>query len=200
MMTSAATCEGEHDQSLVTAASQGNRSAFAALVVRHQRRAFSLAQSRLRSADEAKDVCQEAFLRAYSNLSSFRGGAEFFTWIHRIITNLCIDQQRRRRVRLEVELDEGRASDDDSVSPGHAPQRLAPSPAEALARKELRHHLVGALAQLSAPHREVLTLREIDGLSYEEIADTMCCPVGTVMSRLFHARRHMQRLLRPVAC
>lgn len=160
----------------------------------HQRRAYAVALGVLHDPDDARDVCQEAFLKAHRNLGSFEGDAQFFTWLYRIVMNLCIDQLRKRRGE-KVEFDEAIASDDPNDDAGIAPRRLGFDPGRALDDKELREQIREALAQLPSVHRAVLVMREIEGLSYQEMADRVGCSIGTIMSRLFHARRKMQKML-----
>lgn len=182
------------ERKLVEAARRGDAEAFEALVKKHQRKAYAVALGMVHDADEARDICQDAFLKAHKNLAGFEGDAQFFTWLYRIIANLCIDHLRKRRGE-RMEFDETIATDDASDDSGIAPRRLGFDPGRALADKELRQHLRAALAKLTAPHRAVLIMREVEGLSYKEMADVMNCSIGTIMSRLFHARKKMQALL-----
>ncbi len=183
----------DDDRTLVLAAQQGDPAAFRALVVKHQRRAYKVALGVLRNAEDAQEICQEAFLRVYRNFASFDGRARFTTWLHRIVINLAIDQVRRRRA-VCLDVDVAQALDTGAFA-SSLPVDI--DPARRLANRELRTRLHAALAQLSAAHRTVLVLREIEDLSYREIADTTGISIGTVMSRLFHARRRMQSLLGP---
>ena len=156
----------------------------------------------MRDPDQAYDVSQEAFLKVYRHLGSFQGTSSFYTWVYRITVNLCIDLRRKanRGSGMHAEFDE-RIVHEEVGSPADqlSPQRLGFDPARALSNSELRQKIVGALGKLSEQHRAVLLLREVDGLSYKEIADVLECPEGTVMSRLFHARKQMQDLLREFA-
>ncbi|MBL9043991.1 MAG: sigma-70 family RNA polymerase sigma factor [Myxococcales bacterium] len=175
---------------------QGDQRAFRTLVERYQRKVFSLAFGLLKDPDEARDISQEAFLKAHRHIGSFQGTASFYTWLYRITVNLCIDRKRKVGRGSEVELDE-RLSHRQVGSPADvlSAQKLSFNPQRVAQSSELRHRILEALAQLSEQHRAVLVLREVEGLSYKEIADSMDCPEGTVMSRLFHARRQMQQLL-----
>ncbi|HZS42383.1 MAG TPA: sigma-70 family RNA polymerase sigma factor [Polyangia bacterium] len=177
---------------LVDAARRGDHAAYRTLVERHQRKAFAVAFGILRDADAARDACQDAFLKAHQSLASFEGTSQFYTWLYRVVVNLCLDQLRRRKLEC-VELDERRAiaGDVELIAP-----RLSSDPDATLAAKELRLRLEHVFARLSPAHRAVLTLREVNQLSYKEIADAVGCSIGTVMSRLFHARRNAQALLR----
>jgi RNA polymerase sigma-70 factor, ECF subfamily len=172
------------DEDLVAAARRGDEDAFGELVRRHQRRVVAVAIGILRSPDDARDIVQEAFLRAHRALRDFDGEARFSTWLHRIVINLCIDYARQRRP--------------DTVGPEHLAG--APSterdPHEAATDRELRARIHAALEQLTPAHRAVVLLREVEGFSYAEIARALGCAQGTVMSRLFHARRRLQVLLR----
>jgi RNA polymerase sigma-70 factor (ECF subfamily) len=175
--------EPADDYAAVRAAQRGDTAAFAWLVRRHQRRAIAVAIGLLHDREDARDACQEAFLRAYRALHTFDGQAQFNTWLHRILVNLCIDRLRRPHhgvVALD-DVDDFLASDDD--------------PARHAEDAELGGRIGAALDQLSDVHRTTLVLRELQGFSYQEIADAMHCSLGTVMSRLFHARRRMQALL-----
>jgi len=178
---------------LVRAAQRGDQRAFRTLVERHQRKAFAVAFGILRDSDAARDACQDAFLKVHQSLPSFEGTSQFYTWLYRIVVNLCLDQLRRRRFE-RVELDQGRANDD--TLDGNLPHHLGSDPHASLAAKELRERLEQAFDRLSPAHRTVITLREVNELSYKEIAGVMRCSIGTVMSRLFHARRYVQAMLR----
>jgi RNA polymerase sigma-70 factor (ECF subfamily) len=182
------------ERKLVEAARRGDADAFQQLVRKHQRKAYAVALGMVHDPDEARDVCQDAFLKAHKNLAGFEGDAQFFTWLYRIIANLCIDHLRKRRGE-RMEFDETIATADAADDSGIAPRRLGFDPGRALADKELRHHIHAALDQLTPSHRAVLVMREVEGLSYKEMADVMKCSIGTIMSRLFHARKKMQALL-----
>jgi RNA polymerase sigma-70 factor (ECF subfamily) len=179
------------DDKLIASAQRGNDAAFCELVRRHQKKALAVALGIVRDADDARDLCQEAFLRAHRGLADFDGQAQFSTWLYRIVVNQCIDHLRRRRPD-RVELDESMAAGDLSELP---PPSKRFDPARALERRELGQRIADALDRLSPAHRTVLVLREVQGLSYKEIADAMGCSIGTVMSRLFHARKKAQQLL-----
>jgi RNA polymerase sigma-70 factor, ECF subfamily len=182
------------ERKLVDAARRGDADAFKQLVLKHQRKAYAVALGMVHDADEARDICQDAFLKAHKNLAGFEGDAQFFTWLYRIVANLCIDHLRKRRGE-RMEFDETIAGEDANDDSGIAPRRLGFDPGRALADKELRQHLHAALEKLSPAHRSVLVMREVEGLSYKEMADMMNCSIGTIMSRLFHARKKMQTLL-----
>ena len=182
----------QDDRYLVERAQQGEREAFATLVRRHQDRAFNLAYQMVRNREDALDVAQEAFARAYTSLSAFKGDATFGTWLHRIVVNLAIDTLRRRRRGGEAPYDDSRGLPEEPE--GDPP--ASDDPATALAAKQTRALLAHGIGQLPPAQRAVLILREIEGLSYEEIARAVGCNLGTVMSRLFYARRKLQQALK----
>jgi RNA polymerase sigma-70 factor (ECF subfamily) len=182
------------ERKLVDAARRGDAKAFRTLVERYQRKAYAVALGIVHDPDEARDVVQEAFIKVHRNLATFEGDAHFFTWMYRIVMNQCIDQLRKRRGE-RIEFDEAQSTDDAGDDTGIAPRRLGFDPARALADKELRERMHAALDQLSPAHRTVLVLREVEGMSYQEMAEVMEVSIGTIMSRLFHARKKMQALL-----
>jgi RNA polymerase sigma-70 factor (ECF subfamily) len=181
------------ERELVERARRGDSTAFSELVRRYQRKAYSVALGMLRDADDARDVSQDAFLKVHRSLSTFEGDAQFFTWLYRIVMNLCIDHLRKRRgQRIEFDETVGQEGGDPT---GISPHRIGFDPQEALKNKELRRSLMEALQKLTPAHRAILIMREVDGLSYQEMADILGCSIGTVMSRLFHARKKMQGML-----
>lgn len=184
----------EEERQLVEASLDGDNKAFGRLVERYQRRVYALAFGILRNRDDAWDVAQEAFVKAYKNLGTFEGNSAFYTWLYRITYNLCLDTVRSKSRRDTVQLDEKKAHEDALADQDS--QRVE-HPVEALDRRELAEVLQKAMTQLSEKHRAIIVLREIEGLSYEEMADVLKISKGTVMSRLFHARRNLQLLLKP---
>jgi len=183
------------DKQLVVRAQAGDRHAFEALVRKYQRKVFRLAFGMLKSEEDALDVAQDAFVRAHQNLERFKGDASFYTWIYRITSNLCIDRLRKRRGE-QVEYDDGVQRDDHTASElGLRRSPAQSNPAKTALRSELGSKIKDALAELPDKHRQILLLRELEGLSYEELAETLELKKGTVMSRLFHARKKMQSLL-----
>jgi len=181
------------DRSLVRGAQRGDPQAFRALVERYQRRVYQLALGMVRDPDEAMDITQETFVRVHRYLPSFKGDSSFFTWTYRIATNLCLDAARKRGLRNRVEMDEQDAEIEARMDP---PSAALAGPQRAALNAELKVKIEEALQDLSENHRAILLLREVEGLSYEELAHTLGIRKGTVMSRLFHARLKMQRKLR----
>lgn len=174
------------------AAKRGDREAFRTLFERYHRRAYALAVGVVRHQDDALDVVQDAFIKAHKYLDKFEGNSSFYTWLYRIVMNLAIDHIRKHRRVRPVELDEQRLEDG---ADGLLPALLGGNPGRALMDKEIRQRIDTALGELSENHRSVLVMRELEGLSYEEMAQAMGCSKGTIMSRLFHARKNMQRRL-----
>jgi RNA polymerase sigma-70 factor (ECF subfamily) len=188
--------EAEEDRGLIARAQKGDTAAFRSLVERHQRRAFSIALALVRDENDARELVQDAFLRVYKGLENFQGGSSFFTWLYRIITNLSIDRIRKPGRQL-VDIDEVRFESDESTE-AEFPliSRVDGSdPADVVRRREIAARLQVALDALPPYHRGVIVMREIEGLSYEEMAQAMAVSKGTIMSRLFHARQKLQKAL-----
>jgi RNA polymerase sigma-70 factor (ECF subfamily) len=191
--------EAEADRALIAKAQAGDMAAFRALVERHQRRAFAVAFALVRDENDARELVQDAFLRVFKSLHSFEGTSSFFTWLYRIITNLSIDLMRKPG-RQTVELDEARLDGDDAgeVDASLLGRLDGADPAGVVRRREIAASLQAALDALPSYHRAVIVLREIEGMSYEEMAQAMGVSKGTIMSRLFHARQKLQRALADV--
>lgn len=185
--------EAEQDRELIERARDGDRRAFRMLVERHQRRAFAIALALVRDEHDAREVVQEAFLRVHRGLGTFHGGSTFFTWLYRIVTNLAIDLVRRPG-RREAELDEERHCADEAEIPFLARIEGA-DPIDVVRRRELAERIQAALDALPPYHRGVILMREVEGMSYEEMAQAMGVSKGTIMSRLYHARQKLQRAL-----
>lgn len=184
------TDNGNPDQVLVERARDGNRAAFQELMLRHERRAYAIALGLVKDENDAHEIVQEAFLRVHRGLSQFQGTASFFTWLYRIVTNLSIDLMRRPQ-RYETDPLE---NVDGLIDP-LAPSASDTDPLEVLWRKEIVERMAICVAALPPYHRGVIVMRELDGMSYEEMAQHMGVSKGTIMSRLFHARQKLQRSL-----
>lgn len=181
------------DSELVLRVRKGDGSAFRPLVERYQNRLHAMVYGMVRDPEEARDITQNAFIKAYQNLDAFRIESSFYTWLYRIAMNLAIDHCRKNKRRKTSAFDEAVANRDEDGTIIELHQ--AESPQRALQRKQLHERIFAALDELSEEQREVVLLREVEGLSYKEIADTMGIPEGTVMSRLFYARKRLQALL-----
>lgn len=186
------------DDADVARARAGDHGAFRSLVERHERRVYGLALRVLRDPEAARDAVQEAFLRVYSALRRFEGRSAFGTWLHRVALNVCLDAKRRDRSARELAWEDDATRDVVDTELG-LPIAAATSdgaePERALVRSELRQGLSDAIEALPEAARAALLLREVDGLSYAEIAHALGIPKGTVMSRLHYARRRLQEAL-----
>jgi RNA polymerase sigma-70 factor (ECF subfamily) len=187
---------GPSDEEVIGAIRAGDRNAFRVLVERYQARAYRLALRILRDEDAARDAVQDAFVKAYNNLGKFEQRSAFFTWLYRLVKNQCLDMLRRDRSDRVVDWEEGSLAEAEA-SADATPEvdSVSFAPATELQRKQLREHIDAAIAKLPESARETLILREVEGLSYQEIAEAQGIPKGTVMSRLFYARKQMQKLL-----
>jgi RNA polymerase sigma-70 factor (ECF subfamily) len=183
------------DLSLVELARTGDVGAFEALVVRYQRKVYAVALGIVKDADLAWDVAQEAFVRVHQHLGEFKGDSAFSTWVYRIGSHLAIDAVRKERRSQRDDLEQLHEVDLGDSADGILSTALGQDPRENALRRELAGQLEQALATLPVIHREILVLREVEGLSYEELAARLGIQKGTVMSRLFHARRKMQLAL-----
>jgi RNA polymerase sigma-70 factor (ECF subfamily) len=183
------------DLSLVEEAKAGDVGAFTALVIRYQRKVYAVALGIVKDPDLAWDVAQEAFVRIHRHLPEFKGDSAFSTWVYRICSHLAIDAIRKERRSQKDDVDDLREVDLGDAGEGILSSTLGQDPRRALLQRELGEHIQAALAGLPAIHREILVLREVEGLSYEELAARLGIQKGTVMSRLFHARRKMQAAL-----
>jgi RNA polymerase sigma-70 factor (ECF subfamily) len=187
------------DLALVSRARAGDAGAFRSLVVRHQRKVYAVALGIVKDPDLAWDVAQEAFVRIHAHLGDFKGESSFSTWALRIASHLSIDLLRKERSAQRTAMDDVRETDLEDAADGVLATTLAADPQRGVLRRELLGKIQAALAQIPDAHRTILVLRELEGLSYEELAERLGIPKGTVMSRLFHARKKMQALLRDYA-
>jgi len=180
------------DQALLRGAREGDTRAFEELVVRHRDKIYARAFSMLRNEQEAIDLSQEAWVKGWQRLNQFQGESSFGTWMTRIVINLCLDELRRQK---RQRTDSMEAIDEESGGVERQMPILEVNPTEGLERAELRQRIDQALGQLSHEHRTVLVLHEFEDMEYKQIAKTMACSIGTVMSRLFYARRKLAALL-----
>ena len=180
------------DVQLVRRSQRGNMEAFEELLARHRDKIYARAFSMMRNEDEATDLSQEAWVKGWQRLKQFQGDSSFVTWMTRIVINLCLDQLRKqKRHRAEsIEMMEEESGGVERQMPV-----VTLNPTAGLERIELRARIDKALGLLSYEHRTVLILHEFEELEYKEIAKRMQCSIGTVMSRLFYARRKMANLM-----
>ena len=192
--------EKEEDKKYVAAAKRGEQAGFQALFERYHRRAYAVALGVVKSPADATDLVQDAFVKVHKNIDKFEGNSSFYTWLYRIVMNLSIDHIRKKKRRQNVAFDEKfgderRALGDAAQSSPLTPHLLDGNPQRTVLRRELASAIAEALDELPEHHRAVVLLREVEGLSYQEIAETLEVPRGTIMSRLFHARRSLQQSL-----
>lgn len=180
------------DKELVARSKEGDMVAFEELVFRHRDKIYARAFSMMRNEDEALDLSQEAWVKAWQRLKQFQGDSSFATWMTRIVINLCLDEirrQKRKRAESIEKLDEELGGVERQMPV------VAQNPTAGMERSELRRRIDEAMQKLSDAHRTVLILHEFEELEYKQIAIVMGCSIGTVMSRLFYARRRMASLL-----
>src|SRR5258706_10288424 len=180
------------DKALVRGAQKGDMAAFEELVARHRDKIYARAFSMMRNEEEAIDLSQEAWVKGWERLRQFQGESSFGTWMTRIVINLCLDQLRKHKRQRTESIE---AMDEESGGVERQMPVVTINPTAGLERGELRQRIDRALGQLSHEHRTVLVLHEFEELEYKEIAKVMGCSIGTVMSRLFYARRKMAVLL-----
>jgi RNA polymerase sigma-70 factor (ECF subfamily) len=187
--------ESELDQALVERVQKGDKRAFDLLVRKYQHKIISVVTRYVSDWSEAQDVAQEAFIRAYRALGAFRGDSAFYTWIYKIAINTAKNHLVSRGRRPPI----GDIAIEDAVLLDGASQlRERATPERELLRQEIEQTVFGTVEDLPEELRTAITLREVDGLSYEEIAEAMNCPIGTVRSRIFRAREAIDEKLRPL--
>jgi RNA polymerase sigma-70 factor (ECF subfamily) len=183
------------DVELVKRCQAGDSSAFNDLVTRYRSKAFIMIYGMVQNEQDAWDLAQEGFLKAWKSIHRFKGNSSFYTWLYRIMTNVTIDSLRRKGIRGEAEFDDRIAT--AQVEPGsRTTPSSVPLPHKKLEQREIRQRIDQAISKLSPEHRAVIVMKEIEDLQYNEIADVLSCSLGTVMSRLFYARKKLQNLLR----
>jgi len=183
------------DKLLVERVKRGEKAAFDALVLKYQQRVVNLVSRFVRNNADALDVTQEAFLKAYRALPNFRGDSAFYTWLYRIAVNTAknyLAMQSRRSGELEQDIAEiEQIETSDALRDRATPERL-------LLRDEIQATVIAAIEELPEDLRMAIMLREVDGMSYEDIAGVMDCPIGTVRSRIFRAREAVDKQLKPL--
>ena len=178
----------EQEAAVIQAVLDGDINAYELLVKEYEKNVYNLALRMVGNSEDAADMSQEAFIKAYNSLTSFRGDSKFSVWLYRIVSNVCLDylrsRGRRQTVSLSTENDDGEDVEIDIADETQSPERL-------LDRRLTRDAVRRGLAALPPEHRQILLLREIQGLSYDEIADALGIEVGTVKSRIFRARKKL---------
>jgi RNA polymerase sigma-70 factor (ECF subfamily) len=183
------------DRELVARVQKGDKKAFDLLVLKYQNKALNVISRYIRDPHEAQDVCQEAFIKAYRALANFRGDSAFYTWLYRIAINTAknyLVSQKRRPPKDDIEASTAEQFD------GATGLQDPATPEQMLMKDELEKAVYGAIEDLPEDLRTAIMFREFDGLSYEDIANAMSCPVGTVRSRIFRAREAIEQRIRPL--
>ena len=186
------------DAMLVERTVAGDQKAYELLVIKYQRRIQRLIGRMVRDVDLVEDIAQETFIRAYRALAQFRGDAQFYTWLYRIAVNTAKKALMELKRDPTVSENSFKSADDDETSPLENELTSSETPEALLASKEIAMMVNAAMEALPEELRQAITLREIDGLSYEEIADAMSCPIGTVRSRIFRAREAISEKVKPM--
>lgn len=183
---------------LVKRCQAGETEAFDELITRYRTRIFAMIYNMVHNEQDAWDLAQDSFIKAWKSIKRFRGRSSFYTWIYRIVMNVTIDWLRKKQVKgAGIEFDD--AIQLREVNPASKTLPKAdPLPYERMERTEVRARIDHAIAQLSPEHRAVILMKETEGMQYHEIAEALGCSIGTVMSRLFYARKKLQNLLRDV--
>ncbi|HHV97234.1 MAG TPA: sigma-70 family RNA polymerase sigma factor [Clostridiaceae bacterium] len=179
---------------LIEKSKKGDISAFEELIETYQNKVFNIAYSMLNNYEDANDVAQEVFIRVYKSIKNFKGESSFSTWLYRITTNVCLDELRKRKNKNVVSIDEDIPFDDGEVTRQIVDD--GPTPDIIAEKKEVREIVNEAIGQLSEEHKTVIILRELQGLSYEEISKIINCPRGTVKSRINRARSALKNILK----
>jgi len=183
---------------LVRRCQAGDTEAFDELVTRYRTRVFSMIYNMVHSEQDAWDLAQDSFLKAWKSIKRFRGRSSFYTWIYRIVMNVTIDWLRKKHIKgAGAEFDDAIQLRQVDPASKTVPKKEA-LPYETMQRDEIRTRIEQAIAQLSPEHRAVILMKELEDMQYHEISEALGCSIGTVMSRLFYARKKLQNLLRDV--
>jgi len=183
---------------LVKRCQAGQADAFDELVTRYRTRVFAMIYNMVHNEQDAWDLAQESFIKAWKSIGRFRGRSSFYTWVYRIVMNVTIDWLRKRQVKgAGMEFDDSIQLKEIDPASKTLP-KADPPPHAQMERDEIRARINKAISELSPEHRAVILMKEIEEMQYHEIAETLGCSIGTVMSRLFYARKKLQNLLRDV--
>lgn len=193
----AKTEEFDSDANLVARALEGDLPSFERLVSRYQNKIMGYSARMLSDHHEAEDVAQEVFIKAFRSLDSFRGESSFSTWLYRIATNLCIDRLRKKKRSPQQAYSLDEPIDKEEDKGGREVPDYSGEPTRAIEREELRRRVREVMAEMPEKLRAVLIMCDMQGMAYEDIAKALDCPIGTVKSRLFHARADLGRRLKP---
>ncbi|HWX17294.1 MAG TPA: sigma-70 family RNA polymerase sigma factor [Chthoniobacterales bacterium] len=183
---------------LVKQCQAGNTEAFDQLVTRYRTRVFAMIYNMVHNEQDAWDLAQDSFVKAWKSIRRFRGHSSFYTWIYRIVMNVTIDWLRKKQVKgAGAEFNDAIQLKEIEPASRTLP-KADPLPHERMEQSEIRTRIDNAIAQLSPEHRAVILMKEIEEMQYHEIAEALGCSIGTVMSRLFYARKKLQNLLKDV--
>jgi RNA polymerase sigma-70 factor (ECF subfamily) len=183
---------------LVKQCQAGQTEAFDQLVTRYRTRVFSMIYNMVHNEQDAWDLAQDSFVKAWKSIKRFRGRSSFYTWIYRIVMNVTIDWLRKKQIKgVGAEFNDAIQLREIDPASKTVP-KSDPLPHERMERGEIRQKIDNAIAQLSPEHRAVILMKETEEMQYHEIAEALGCSIGTVMSRLFYARKKLQNLLRDV--
>jgi RNA polymerase sigma-70 factor (ECF subfamily) len=186
------------EMDLVKRCQEGDSEAFDQLVTRYRTRVFGMIYNMVHNEQDAWDLAQDSFVKAWKSISRFRGQSSFYTWIYRIVMNVTIDWIRKKQVKgTGAEFDDSIQLKEIDPASKTMPKADA-LPYERMQQGEIRGQIDKAIAQLSPEHRAVILMKEIEDMQYHEIAEALGCSIGTVMSRLFYARKKLQNLLKDV--
>ncbi len=180
------------DATLVRQAQAGNVEAYGQIVLRYQDRVFNASWRICRNRDDAADLTQDAFLKAYRAIGTFAGKSSFYTWLFRIAVNLALSHRKRAKLRLVHSLDADGLADEAGSQAQRVPDTRTPAPDRRAEQREMQTKVADALQRIDEHHRVIMVLRDIEGLDYHEIADVLEIPVGTVKSRVHRARSAMR--------
>ncbi|HOQ17167.1 MAG: sigma-70 family RNA polymerase sigma factor [Epulopiscium sp.] len=185
--------EGKEEKLLVKRAKKGNISAFEELIIEHESKVYNIAYRILNNEEDAKDLSQEVFIKAFNSLHKFREDSSFSTWLYRIAMNTCIDELRKRKGRESYSIDRDIQTDEGTIPREFQDKQL--NPEEELMNKELASQIQWALNHLSETYKEVIILRDFQGFDYKQISQILGCSLGTVKSRISRARTELKNVL-----
>ena len=184
------------DQQLVIRSQKGDTNAFDELVTHYRGKVYAMIVNMIRNDADSWDLAQDVFVKAWRALPKFEARSSFYTWLYRITHNVTYDWMRKKKITAGTEFDDQVALEAEPGS--HTSPHASPRPDQSAEGGELKAQIDAAIQELSADHRQAILLKEIEGLSYQEIADVMECSIGTVMSRLFYARKKLQEKLKGI--
>ncbi|MEI8340693.1 MAG: sigma-70 family RNA polymerase sigma factor [Verrucomicrobiota bacterium] len=185
------------DTELVAKCQHGDTQAFNELVTKYRGKVYAMIYNMVHNEQDAWDLAQDGFLKAWKSIGRFRGQSAFYTWLYRIMMNVTIDWVRKKQITGDAEFDEELGLKEVEAGASTLPHP-DPLPFQKIEREEIRKRIDEAVEKLSPEHRAVILMREMDGMQYEEIAEALDCSTGTVMSRLFYARKKLQGALRDI--